>query len=161
MVVAARNLFEAATARGRLIRQGDIACIVMDGAGAMVVPSQDLLQAQKWAQSRPPSGNMLTDRARFLDKITALVSRPGSIQATRGNEKQIERLARAMQQAGYDLNEWTLTPEMKNLPPLGSAEPVRRSARAVPLAAPPQDDAAAPERAPDPTPDPTPDRRPG
>lgn len=118
-----RNLFDAATARGRVIRQGDIACVIMDGAGAMVVPTQELMLAQKWAQSKPPSGNLLSDRARFLDKISALVSRPGSVQATRGNDKQLERLARAMQQQGYDLSEWTLPKELKNPRPLGAADP--------------------------------------
>jgi hypothetical protein len=127
-----RSLLESATARGRVIRQGDIVCIIMDGGGAMVVPSQEYLQASKWAQSKPPSGNLLTDRARFLDKITSLVSRPGSLQATRGNDKALEKLARAMQHSGYDLSEWTLPPELKNPPPLGApTEPARkRSAEA-------------------------------
>ena len=108
-----RTLFESATSRGRIVRQGDLACIVMDGGGAVVVSSQDLVLAQKWAQSRPPSGNLLTDRGRFLDQISVLISRPGSQQPTRGNDRQIERLARSMKQAGYDLSEWQLPPEMK------------------------------------------------
>lgn len=110
---APRTLFESATGRGRILRQGDIACIVMDGGGAVIVHSQDLIQAQKWSQSRPASGNLLTDRGRFLDQIPVLISRPGSQQSTRGNDRQIERLARAMRQAGYDLSEWLLPPEMK------------------------------------------------
>ena len=111
----ARNLFEAATARGRVIRQGDLACIVMDGSGAIVVPQQDLIQAQKWAQSRPPTNNLLSDRARFLDQFQVLIARPGSVQSTRGNERQLERLARAMLAAGYDLAEWVLPIELRDL----------------------------------------------
>lgn len=111
---APRSLFDAVVARGRVIRQVDLACIVLDGGGACVVPMQDLVQAQKWAQSRAASGNLLTDRGRFLDQFNVLVSRPGSQQATRGNEKQLEKLARAMKQAGYDLGEWTLPPAFKD-----------------------------------------------
>lgn len=115
MATQARNLFDAATARGRVIRQGDIACVIMDGHGAVVVPMQDFQQAQKWAQSRLPTANLLSDRARFLDQFATLISRPGSVQATRGNDRQLERLAKAMLGAGYDLGEWTLPAELKNI----------------------------------------------
>jgi hypothetical protein len=113
MVRVARSLFEAATARGRLIRHGDIACIVMDGAGAVVVSTQELIPAQKWAQSRPPSSNLLSDRARFLDRFQTLISRPGSVQSTRGSQRPLERLAQAMSAAGYDLGEWVLPAEVR------------------------------------------------
>ena len=115
MPSAARNLFEAATGRGRVMRQGEIACIVMDGGGSMIVFAQELMGAQKWAQSRLPSSNLLTDRARFLDQFSVVVSRPGSLQATRGNERQLEKIAKAMIGAGYDLGEWTLPPELKSI----------------------------------------------
>jgi hypothetical protein len=115
MATKPRNLFEAATGRGRVSRQGEIACIVMDGGGSMIVSSQELMGAQKWAQSRLPSSNLLTDRARFLDQFTVLVSRPGSQQATRGNDRQLEKLAKAMIGAGYDLAEWTLPVELKSI----------------------------------------------
>ena len=131
MVQAPRNLYEGATKRGRVIRQGEIACVVMDGAGAVVVFMQELTGAQKWAQSRVPSANLLTDRARFLDQFTALISRPGSVQATRGNERQLEKLAKAMLAVGYDLNEWTLPPEMKTIgraPPPPSEAPKAKGA---------------------------------
>lgn len=108
MVTQARNLFEAATARGRVLKQGDIACIIMDGNGAVIVSMQDFQQAQKWAQSKLPSANLLSDRARFLDQFAVLVARPGSVQATRGNDRQLARLAKSMSAAGYDLSEWVL-----------------------------------------------------
>ncbi len=137
MAAKPRNLFEAATGRGRVTRQGEVACIVMDGGGSMVVSAQELTGAQKWAQSRVPSSNLLTDRARFLDQFTVLVSRPGSVQATRGNDRQLERLAKAMLGAGYDLAEWTLPPELKSIghrrapgapaPPEASAAPTDAS----------------------------------
>lgn len=132
MVQAPRTLFEAATRNGRVIRQGDIACIVMDGGGATIVFMQEFIGAQKWAQSRIPTSNLLSDRARFLDQFTALISRPGSIQATRGNDRQLEKLARAMLAAGYDLNEWTLPVEFKTLgcapPPPATPAPAKPAA---------------------------------
>ena len=114
MAIDAKTLFESATGRGRVIRQIDIACIVMDGAGAVVVPMQDLMQAQKWAQSKPPSSNLLSDRGRFLEQFNVMIARPGTQQGTRGNERQLEKLASAMKQAGYDLSEWTLPQEFKD-----------------------------------------------
>jgi hypothetical protein len=102
------SLFETATSKGRVIRQGEIVQLVMDGAGALVCGAQDFMVAQKWAMSRTGSGNQVTDRGRFLDKIEVLVSRPNSFVSTRGNSVSIERLAKAMKQAGYDLKEWNI-----------------------------------------------------
>jgi hypothetical protein len=126
MAQVPKNLYEAVTLRARVLRQGDIVCYIVDGGGAMVMASQDFLQAQKWATSKPFSGNALTDRARFLEQIPALVSRPGSMLPTRGNDRQVERLAIAMRQAGYDLGEWLLPPELKR-PPLPSVEPPKKA----------------------------------
>lgn len=126
MATKPRNLFDAATARGRVIRQGDIATLVMDGAGAIIVWSQDLQQAQKWAQSRVPTSNMLSDRARFLDQFGVIVSRPGSVQTTRGNDRQLEKMAKAMMAAGYDLAEWTLPVELKTLGRAPKVEPDKK-----------------------------------
>lgn len=115
MVQKARNLFEAATSRGRVIRAGDIVCIVMDGAGSVIVSTMDFVQAQKWAQSKIPSANLLTDRARFLDQFSVLVSRPGSMQVTRGNDRQLSHLASAMAAAGYSLAEWALPIQLRRV----------------------------------------------
>lgn len=122
--MATRNLFESATSGARIVRQGDIVCLIVDGGGAMVMASGDFVQAQKWAQSRPASGNALTDRGRFLEQLPALVSRPGSFFSTRGNARQLEKLAKLMRQSGYDLGEWLLPPELKRPP---APEPRRRS----------------------------------
>jgi hypothetical protein len=116
------NVFEAATSRARVMKQGDLVQIVIDGGGAMVTTLAEFMQAQKWAQRKPATGNMVTDRGRFLEQITALVSRPGSMVSTRGNSKQVEALARSMKQAGYDIGEWMLPPELKNLG-MPTAEP--------------------------------------
>lgn len=128
------SLFESATARGRVIRQADLVCMVVDGGGSIVVPMQDFLQAQKWAQSKPASGNAVTDRGRFLEQFATVVARPGSFCQTRGNDKQLGSLAKQMRQAGYDLNEWSLPPELKSNPPPAAPKP----RAAAPAADPPE-----------------------
>lgn len=127
-----RNLFEAATSRGRVISHGDIVCLVMDGAGAVVVDAQEFQQARKWAQSKLPTSNMLTDRARLLDQFTMLVSRPGSVQATRGNERQLFKLVKAMFSAGYELSEWTLPQDLRNIGRPPPPTPTPKKARPAP-----------------------------
>lgn len=102
------SLYEMAASKGRVIRQGDIVQMVMDGAGAFVCSAQEFTTAQKWGMSRTGSGNITTDRGRLLDKIEVLISRPNSFVATRGSSVPIERLAKAMKQAGYDLKEWNI-----------------------------------------------------
>lgn len=119
----ALTLLESAQSRMRTIRQGDLAQLVADGGGAMVVPMIELLQAQKWAQRKASSGNMLTDRTRFLEQVATLISRPGSLLPTKGHHKAIEALAKQMMQAGYDINEWTLPPELRGLGRHAALEP--------------------------------------
>lgn len=109
------SLFDSATRGARIIKQGEIFCLVLDGGGAMIGFMQDLHAAQKWAQSKPSCGNRVTDRGRFLEQIPTLVARPGSFVSTRGSEKLIEKVARGMRAGGYDLSEWMLPPELKNM----------------------------------------------
>jgi hypothetical protein len=99
-------------AKGRVIRQGEIVQLVMDGGGALVCPATDFLMAQKWAMSRTGSGNLVTDRGRFLDKIEILISRPNSFVSTRGSSVPLVRLGKAMKQAGYDLKEWNIAKDI-------------------------------------------------
>lgn len=113
-----RTLFESATARARVVRHIDIVCVVIDGGGSLIVPMQDFVQAQKWASARMASGNLLGDRARLFERLLTVVSRPGSIVPTRGNNRQLESLARSMRAAGYDITEWSLPAEIRNPPPV-------------------------------------------
>lgn len=106
------SLFETATGKGRVIRQGEIVQVVMDGGGALVCAANEFLVAQKWAMSRTGSGNVVTDRGRFLDKIEVLISRPNSFVSTRGSSVPLVRLGKAMKQAGYDLKEWNLNKDV-------------------------------------------------
>lgn len=109
------NLFESATKRARIQRQGTLVQITIDGGGAMVVFTQEFVQVQKWAQSKAASQNQITDTGRFLTQFSVMVSRPGSILGTQGSNKLLEGLVRAMKQGGYDINEWSLSPDQKNV----------------------------------------------
>lgn len=107
------NLFESIASKGRVMRTGDIVQLVMDGAGAFVCTAPDFMTAQKWAQGRPSSTNMVTDRGRFIEKIEVLIARPNSFVATRGSQEPLTRLAKTMKMSGFDMGEWMLTPEVK------------------------------------------------
>jgi hypothetical protein len=125
-VPRSRTLFESATMRARVVRHIDIVCLIVDGGGAMIVPLADFMQNQKWASARIASGNLMNDRGRFIERLSVLVSRPGSIASTRGNPRQIAAVAKSMRAAGYDLSEWALPPEIKNPPPAPDALGVRK-----------------------------------
>ncbi len=109
------TLLEAVQQRMRTIRQGDIAQLIVDGGGAMVATSLEVSQAGKWAQRKPSTGNVMTDRSRYFEQITVMIARQGSMFPTRGHHVAIEKLAKQMMQAGYDINEWALPPELRGL----------------------------------------------
>lgn len=121
------TLLQAVTSAGRVVRQGPLVQFIIDGNGAMVMPTLDFFTVEKWANSKFASGNRMADRTRFLDQIQTLVARPGSFISTRGSSKTLEDLARLMKANGYDLNEWQLPPELKNLgkppPPEAAKKP--------------------------------------
>lgn len=108
-MVRTLSLYDTAVGNGRVIRQGEIVQVVMDGAGAFVCAAMDFSMAQKWAMSRTSSSNKVSDRGRFIEKIEVLISRPNSFVSTRGSSVPIERLAKAMKQQGYDLKEWNIS----------------------------------------------------
>ncbi|MEQ1439603.1 hypothetical protein AAG565_09580 [Fontimonas sp. SYSU GA230001] len=108
-----QNLFEAATAQARVVKQGDLVQVVIDGGGAFVTTLEEFSQARKWAERKAASGNRVTDRGRFFEQIGTLISRPGTQAATRGNIRTLEGLARKMKAGGYELGDWGLPPELR------------------------------------------------
>lgn len=139
------TLFQTATTGGRVIKQPQLVQFIVDGNGAMVTSTQDFYQVEKWANSRYGSGNRLADRNRFLEQIQTLVARPGSFVSTKGSTKPLEDLCKLMKAAGYDLAEWQLPPELKDMDRPPVAKPVKK-AEAV---------ADEPEGSADPSPGPT------
>lgn len=131
-VQRSRSLFESATQRARVVRHLDIVCLIFDGSGALIVPTADFVQNQKWASARMASGNAISDRGRFVERLTTLVSRPGSMASTRGSPRQLEAIARSMRAAGYDLNEWMLPAEIRNPPVVSDMLNARKPAAPQP-----------------------------
>lgn len=124
-----KTLFESVASRGRIAKQGDVVMIVIDGGGAMCVALDEFITAQKWAQAKPSSGNIVSDRGRFLEQFQVMVSRPGSFAGTRGNQRQLYKMARAMRGAGHELSEWMLPPELKG-PKLKDPDELQRKPKA-------------------------------
>lgn len=139
------NLFESATRSARLLKQGPIMCIIIDGGGAMICFTDEFLAAQKWGSRKPATGNAISDRGRFLDQLSVLITRPGSFMGTRGSDKIVEKLAKAMMAAGYDLAEWSLPPEIKSMGHPGPVDPKPKKAADEQ----PEEAADADEQAPD------------
>lgn len=108
-----QSLFEAATTGARIIKQGDLVQMVIDGGGALVTSLEEFAQARKWAERKASSGNRVTDRGRFFEQITVLISRPGTQAATRGTIKIVEGLARKMKAGGFDIGDWALPPDLR------------------------------------------------
>jgi len=113
MATKQKTLFEGFIFRARVVKQGDIAMIVLDGAGALIVPMDEYLTAQKWAQSKMSSGNMVTDRGRFMDQFNSMVARPGSFLGTKGNGRQLYKLVKAMRAAGHGMDDWMVPMDLK------------------------------------------------
>jgi hypothetical protein len=118
------NLFQSASQRLRISRNGAITMLVMDGQGAALCLTADFSPAQKWAQSRTAAPNSNMSAQKLLEKIEMLAARPGTTFAsTRGNPKSLGGLLRAMISAGFDAKEWSLPNEVLNPPPeLGTLE---------------------------------------
>lgn len=117
------TLFQAATTGGRVIKQPQLVQFIVDGNGAMVTTAQEFYQVEKWANARFGSGNRLSDRGRFIEQIQTLVARPGSFTSTKGSTKPLEDLCKMMKAGGYDLAEWSLPPELKDLGNSAKAKP--------------------------------------
>ena len=134
------SLYDGATAKGRVIRQGEIIQMVMDGSGAFVCSAQDFMVAQKWAQAKTASTNLLTDRGRFIEKIEVLIARPNSVISTRGSSRPLTMMAKQMRQAGYDLSEWVLPHDVKEAlkTPIDLPRPKSEPAEPEPPPSPPE-----------------------
>lgn len=131
------SLYQAATSGGRVAKQGPLVQFILDGNGAMVTSTMDWAMAEKWANSKSSTGIRATDRNRFLDQIPTLAARPGSFIGTRGSTKPLTDLCILMKNNGYDLKEWALPPELKDL---GDPTKKKEEKRYVP---PPDDPPAA------------------
>lgn len=108
------TMYESATQRLRVSRNGQCTMLVVDGQGAAVVPTADFSVAEKWAKSKAAAPNAFMSMTKLLDKLEVAVCRPGTtFCSTRGSPKYVVGLAKQMISAGFDINEWALAPDVK------------------------------------------------
>ena len=110
------SLFQSAAGKLRVGRVGPLTMLVIDGQGLAYCLTADFSVVEKWAKSRPAGPNATIDSGKIIEKIDVLVCRPGTTFAsTRGSTKPLEAIAKAMRQAGMDLKEFSLPPELKDM----------------------------------------------
>jgi hypothetical protein len=110
------SLFQSAAGKLRISRLGPLTMLVIDGQGLGLCLTGDFSPVEKWAKSRPQGPNATIDSAKVMEKVDVLVCRQGTtFAATRGSTKPLEAIAKAMRQAGMDLKEFSLPPELKDM----------------------------------------------
>lgn len=127
-MAAPLSLFASATGPGfRASRYGDFVILKMQSAG-FAVSARDLQAAEAWARARSSMGSMHRDRTAFIDRFETVLARSGSGFATKGASAVLRRLVQGMEQAGIDIKEYTLPPNLnesveivKKKPPAAAA----------------------------------------
>jgi hypothetical protein len=110
------SLFQSACGKLRVSRLGPLTILIIDGQGLGLCLTGDFSPVEKWAKSRPQGPNATIDSAKIIEKVDVLVCRQGTTFAsTRGSTKPLEAIAKAMRQAGMDLKEFSLPPELKDM----------------------------------------------
>jgi len=109
------SLFQSACGKLRISRLGPLTMLVVDGQGLALCMTADFSPVEKWAKAKGAGPNATIDMGKIIEKIDVLICRPGTTFAsTRGSTKPLEGIAKAMRQAGMDLKEYSLPPELKD-----------------------------------------------
>jgi hypothetical protein len=109
------SLFQSAAGKLRISRLGPLTMLVIDGQGLGLCLTGDFSPIEKWAKAKGQGPNATIDAAKLVEKVDVLVCRQGTtFAATRGSTKPLEAIVKAMRQAGMDLKEFSLPPELKD-----------------------------------------------
>jgi len=110
------SLFQSACGKLRISRLGLLTMLVVDGQGLALCLTGDFSPVEKWAKGKGAGPNATIDMGKIIEKIDVLVCRSGTTFAsTRGSTKPLEAIAKAMLQAGMDIKEYSLPPELKDV----------------------------------------------
>jgi hypothetical protein len=110
------SLFEQACGKLRIGRVGPLTMLVIDGQGLGCCLTGDFSPVEKWARSKKAGPNATIDAGKIIEKVDVMVCRAGTTFAsTKGSTKPLESIAKAMRQAGMDLKEFSLPPELKDM----------------------------------------------
>lgn len=99
------------SAGGRVTRAGDMAVVYMQGA-AFATSAQEFQQAQQWARSKPGHDIPHRDRQAFIARFETIIGRNGSGIATKGGNKVLSRIVKAMEQMGLTVDDWMIPPNL-------------------------------------------------
>lgn len=121
------NLYDTVTKDAMSRRLGDVILLTFGrGQGALIADSVDFMQARKWGEQRQASGNEQRDFQLWLNQIEAFVPRYGSGLAAKGGMSRLLRLARSMQMAGLNHEDWAfprdVADELRKHPSVASAQ---------------------------------------
>lgn len=92
---------------GRVSRAGDLAVVYLQGC-AFATTATDFQQAQQWARSKPGHELPHKDRQAFIARFDTIIGRNGSGIATKGSNKVLSRIAKAMEQMGLTVEDWMI-----------------------------------------------------
>ena len=95
------------SAGGRVTRAGDLAVVYMQAA-SFATTAQDFQQAQQWARSKPGHEVPHKDRQAFIARFETIIGRNGSGIATKGSNKVLSRIVKAMEQMGLTTDDWMI-----------------------------------------------------
>ena len=110
------TLFQSAAGKLRISRIGPLTMLVIDGQGLALCLTGDFSPVEKWAKAKQAGPNATIDAAKIIEKVDVMVCRAGTtFAATKGSTKPLESIAKAMRQAGMDLKEFSLPPELKDM----------------------------------------------
>ena len=107
------SVYEAIMKRAFASRREGFLLLQISGIGAVTMPDSVFLPAQRWAQSKPSSGNIQRDLMLFLDRVETLIPRYGTAVAAKGSFRPLMQLAKAMAVGGLDLLEWGIPMDIK------------------------------------------------
>ena len=99
------------SAGGRVTRAGDMAVVYMQGA-AFATSAQEFQQAQQWARAKPGHEIPHRDRQAFIARFETIIGRNGSGIATKGGNKVLSRIVKAMEQMGLTVDDWMIPPNL-------------------------------------------------
>lgn len=92
---------------GRVSRAGDLAVVYLQGC-AFATTAVDFQQVQQWARSKPGHELPHKDRQAFIARFETIIGRNGSGIATKGSNKVLSRIAKAMEQMGLTVEDWMI-----------------------------------------------------
>lgn len=107
----ANSMMDNVLSGGRVSRAGDLAVVYLQ-ACAFATTSQDYQQVQQWARSKTGSDVPNRDKAAFIARFETIIGRNGSGIATKGSNKVLAKMVKAMEQMGLTPEDWMIPPNL-------------------------------------------------